>query len=262
MKIALGVEYDGSEFVGWQRQREGRTVQAELERALSQVADTEIKIFCAGRTDARVHACGQVAHFDTSAERPLKAWVLGSNSNLPRDVCVQWAQPMADSFHARFSAVARAYRYIICNRTTRPGLWARKMAFYYAPLDVSAMARGAQYLVGKHDFSAFRGAGCQASHPNRHVFGIDVRRHDDFVTLTIEANAFLLHMVRNIVGTLIPVGRGEKPPSWVGHVLNERDRAAAGMTAPPEGLYLESVQYPTQFNVPPSRGFVAPWMLG
>lgn len=252
MRIALGLEYNGTGFAGWQRQDKGRTVQATVERALSKIANGPVLTQCAGRTDAGVHACAQVVHFNCTATRSERAWVLGTNSALPRDVSIQWARAVHDDFHARFSAEARAYRYVICNRATRPGLMAGKVTHIHSPLDVTAMDAAARCLLGEQDFSSFRAAGCQARHAVREVQAIAVRRAGEFVILTITANAFLQHMVRNIVGTLLPVGQGSRDPDWVAQVLAARNRAAAGVTAPPDGLYLVAVRYPERFGLPSS----------
>jgi tRNA pseudouridine38-40 synthase len=262
VRIALGIEYDGAGFVGWQRQDEGRTVQATVERALSRIADSPVVTHCAGRTDTGVHACAQVVHFNCAAGRPDRAWVLGTNSALPPDVSVCWVRKVADDFHARFSAEARTYRYVICNRKTRPGLLAGKVTHIYTPLDAAAMDEAARCLLGRQDFSSFRAAGCQARHAIREVQAVSVLREGEFVILTITANAFLQHMVRNIIGTLLPVGRGCREPCWVADVLDARDRAAAGVTAPPDGLYLEAVRYPERFNLPPAPAGYEPWLPG
>lgn len=262
MKVAFGVEYDGSRFFGWQRQADARTVQACVEEALSRVADAPLKVCCAGRTDTGVHAGGQVIHIEPHARRPLRSWMLGANANLPCDVSVLWAREVDEGFHARFSATSRTYQYVICNRTARPGLWANKVSFVHRPLDIALMAQAAQCLVGEHDFSSFRAAGCQARHAIRVVRRIDIRCAGEFVVVTIEANAFVQHMVRNIVGTLLPVGDGREPPGWVEQVLGARDRVAAGVTAPPEGLYLTAVAYPDRFGLPRSRQNQHPWSFG
>ena len=250
MKIALGIEYDGSRYSGWQRQRHASSVQAAVETALSRVADTPVTVLCAGRTDAGVHATGQVVHFETRVERPQRAWVLGVNANLPPAISVRWSRTVSDDFHARFSALSRTYRYIICNRTARPGLWAGKLGFVPYRLDANAMHDAAQTLLGEHDFSAFRAAGCQAKHPRRELTRITVERQGEFITLDVTANAFLQHMVRNIVGTLLEIGRGDKSVSWLNVVLHGRQRAAAGVTAAPDGLYLTHVAYPPRYALP------------
>ena len=261
MKISFGVEYDGSKFVGWQRQTIGRTVQAGVEEALSTVANAPLKTYCAGRTDTGVHATGQVIHVETSVRRTHRSWILGANSNLPSDIAVQWAHKVHDDFHARFSATGRTYQYIICNRIARPGLWTDKVSFVYQPLDAELMSQAARCLVGYHDFTSFRASGCQAPHPMREVRRIDIRRTGDFVTIVIGANAFLQHMVRNIVGTLLCVGDGRNPPEWVQQVLSARDRTAGGMTADACGLYLTDVGYPEHFGLPKSRALHSPWTL-
>lgn len=243
MRIALGLEYDGTEFRGWQIQHEGRTIQRCLEAALRVVADHPVRAICAGRTDAGVHALGQVAHFDTVAGRTSRSWTLGLNSNLPTDISVRWARAVPGEFHARFSACARSYRYWILNSACRPALLRHRVWWVHRPLDARLMQDAAQALLGEHDFSAFRAAGCQSHTARRHVHSIAVRREKHLLCLEITANAFLHHMVRNIVGTLAVVGRGEAPPGWVSEVLASGDRRAAGMTAPPDGLYLTAVDY-------------------
>ena len=250
MRIALGVEYDGTEFMGWQHQPHGPSVQAEVEAALGFVADSPIVVTCAGRTDAGVHARGQVVHFDTEAERTPRAWVLGANSKLQRAVCVRWAQPVADDFHARFSAVARRYTYTILNRPVRPALDARQVAWERLPLDAAAMHAAAQALLGENDFTSFRTIACQSRTPMRRVDEITVTRDDDRVVLRFRANAFLHHMVRNITGSLIAVGRGEQPVGWIASLLAARDRALAAPTAPAAGLVFEGPLYPASFGLP------------
>lgn len=250
MRHALGLEYDGSGFLGWQAQRHSPTVQTTLEAALERVADHSLRVVCAGRTDTGVHASGQVVHFDASAERSERSWVLGCNSHLPDSVTVLWARAVPDDFHARFSAHARRYRYRILNRWTRPALLAGRAAWCREPLDADAMHRAAQALAGEHDFSAFRSAGCQANHAVRRVLSVSVQRGNDEVRLDIEANAFLYHMVRNIAGSLMAVGRGEQQPAWIGELLEARDRSLAGVTAPADGLYFTGVRYPPEFGLP------------
>ena len=250
MRIAFGIEYDGTDFHGWQRLSHGPSVQAAVEAALSKVADEPIEITCAGRTDAGVHAQCQVVHFDTRAERSMRGWTLGTNSNLPPSVAVLWAQPVAGDFHARFSALARRYRYTILNRPVRAALDARRVAWERVPLDAASMHRAAQALLGENDFSAFRTVACQARSPMRCVEEISVARVDDRVVLEIQANAFLHHMVRNIVGSLLPIGRGERPVEWLGELLRGRDRSVAGPTAPSSGLAFLAPRYPAQWNLP------------
>lgn len=250
-RIAVGVQYDGAGFRGWQTQQSGiRTVQMALEQALSKVANHPVCVICAGRTDAGVHGIGQVAHFDTTALRTSRSWILGSNAHLPPDVSVHWAQQTAADFHARFSAQSRRYRYLILNRAQRSALWRQRATNYYRPLDAQRMHHAAQLLLGEHDFSSFRAAECQARHPIRTIHQISVCRYEDFVVLEVEANAFLHHMVRNIVGVLLSIGNGEQPLEWIEQVLKQRDRTQAGVTAPADGLYLLAVHYPERFNLP------------
>ena len=257
MRLALGVEYDGGGFSGWQRLSQAGalvpdgSLQTALEIALSKVAAAPVDTVCSGRTDAGVHARCQVVHFDTDATRSQRAWVLGANSRLARDVAVLWARPVADGFHARFGARARRYRYTILNRTVRAALAARFVTWERVPLDVAAMHRAAQVLVGEHDFSAFRTVACQANSPMRNVHAIAVARDGDEVAIDIEANAFLHHMVRNIVGSLLPIGRGERSEAWLAELLQGRDRSVAGPTAPASGLTFLAPCYPAEWNLPP-----------
>ena len=252
MRIALGIEYDGSDFAGWQLQEEEvRTVQGSVEQALSTVADHPVRVICAGRTDAGVHATAQVVHFNTRAERGMRSWVYGANANLPKSVSVQWARPVSDEFHARFSAVQRRYRYVILNREVRPTFLAWRVAWEYRPLNEALMRQAAQLLVGEHDFSAYRAVACQAKSPVRNLYELKVSRDRDMVILDLEANAFLHHMVRNIAGVLMDIGAGKQPHAWAGEILESRDRALGGVTAPPHGLYLTGVGYPAHFDLPP-----------
>lgn len=250
MRIAMGIEYDGSDFAGWQVQAEERTVQGCLESAVARVADHPVRVQCAGRTDTGVHALGQVIHFDSDAPRSPRAWLLGTNSNLPPDVAVRWAQPVSEEFHARFTARRRAYRYVIFNATARSALYRRRACWDHRPLDRDRMAAGAGYLVGEHDFSSYRALGCQAKSPVRTVNRLDVGRQGDYLFIDIEANAFLHHMVRNIAGVLMTIGAGDKPPAWAAEILAYRDRTLGGVTAPPQGLFLMSVTYPDHFLIP------------
>ncbi len=252
-RIVLGIEYNGSLFNGYQLQSAGtRTVQGELEKALSKVANEPIRLTCAGRTDTGVHATGQVVHFDTAAKRELKAWVLGSNTNLPSDISVHWVRQVDESFSARFSAISRSYRYIIFNRKVRSAVFQKNVAWTFENLDEHAMHQAAQYLLGKHDFSAFRSSQCQASHAVRLMQNISAERKGDYVILDIKANAFLHHMVRNIMGTLMVIGRGEQAIDWMQEILQGRDRKRAGITASAAGLYLVNVEYPKQYDLPDS----------
>ncbi|MGM0481093.1 MAG: tRNA pseudouridine(38-40) synthase TruA [Pseudomonadota bacterium] len=250
MRIALGVEYDGSRYYGWQRQQQVDSVQQRLEQALSKVADEKVGVVCAGRTDAGVHATNQVVHFDVSKARGGGAWTLGINSNLPADIAVRWAQPVGDDFHARFSARARRYRYIIANTPLRPGILSHGVSHYHPLLDEQAMQAAAPALLGEHDFSAFRAAHCQSNSPRREVTHLTVTRRGDFIIVDIKANAFLHHMVRNIVGSLITIGRHQQPPQWLAQLLAGGDRTKAAATAKPGGLYLVNVDYPAEFQLP------------
>jgi tRNA pseudouridine38-40 synthase len=249
-RIALGIEYDGSRFLGWQTQPGGGTVQDALEAALSGIADAPVSVTCAGRTDRGVHARGQVVHFETGAERPDSAWVRGVNALLPESVAVLWARRVAGDFHARYAAVARSYRYLLLNRPVRPALAARYAGWYHAPLDVEAMRVAAAQLLGEHDFSAFRSAECQAKSPVRRLHAIGVERDGERIEFSLRANAWLQHMVRNIVGTLVHVGAGKQPPQWAKSVLESRDRGLAAPTFAAEGLYLDEVEYEPRWNLP------------
>lgn len=250
MRIAIGIEYDGTAYNGWQRQKSGIGVQALVEDAVSEVANEAVEVVCAGRTDAGVHASGQVAHFDTGAERSERGWLLGVNSVLPDDINLRWVSPVPDEFHARFSATARSYRYRILNRLVRSALERNRKWWVHQPLDQRRMHAAAQVLVGEHDFSAFRAAGCQAASATREVLTITVVRHHDDVILDITANAFLQHMVRNITGSLVEIGTGERPVDWLAEVLECRDRRLGGVAAPPHGLALVHVTYPDRFGLP------------
>ncbi|GAB4345154.1 MAG: tRNA pseudouridine(38-40) synthase TruA [Gammaproteobacteria bacterium] len=250
MRIALGVEYDGTDFCGWQIQSGVRTVQQCLEEALGQVADHRVQVTCAGRTDTGVHAVGQVVHFDTDADREERAWILGGNANLPRDVSIRWARPVPERFHARFGARRRRYRYLILNRRTRPAIGRNRVCWVHQPLEIERMRRAARYLVGEHDFSSYRAVACQAKSPIRTVYQLDVARADEVIRIDVEANAFLHHMVRNIAGVLITIGKGEREPRWSEEVLHYRDRTLGGVTAPAHGLYFMSVSYDPEFDLP------------
>lgn len=257
MRYALGVEYDGSEFSGWQRleargstTRGEATVQAAVEDALSFVAGHAVDVVCAGRTDAGVHAACQVVHFDSDAQREPRGWVLGATTRLPASVCVLWCTPVEEDFHARFSARARRYRYRILNRPVRPALGRQTLSWERRPLDAPAMHRAAQALLGEQDFSAFRTVHCQAPHARRDLHAIDVVRMGDIVEVEVQANAFLHHMVRNIVGSLLMIGRGDRPESWLAMVLAGRDRTLAGPTAPPDGLVFVGPRYPAAWRLP------------
>lgn len=250
MRIALGIEYDGTQYYGWQRQREVKSVQEELEKALSVIANHPVEVQCAGRTDAGVHGTGQVVHFDTTASRKMVAWTMGANANLPKNIAVRWAKEVPDEFHARFSATARRYRYVIYNHMYRPGILSSGVSHYHGELDVERMQRGGQFLLGENDFTSFRAAHCQSRSPWRNIMHLDVTRHERYVVIDIKANAFVHHMVRNITGSLIAVGRGEQEPEWIEWLLAAKDRSLAGATAKAEGLYLVAVDYPPEFDLP------------
>ncbi|MCA0899096.1 tRNA pseudouridine(38-40) synthase TruA [Microbulbifer agarilyticus] len=250
-RIALGVEYCGTRLRGFQKQKhDPLTVQETLEKALSRVAAEPVTLVCAGRTDAGVHASSQVVHFDTTALRPVKAWVQGVNTQMPFDVRVHWAQEVPAQFHARFSARSRSYRYLIHSAPTRSAQAASEVTWTERTLDLEAMREGAGHLIGEHDFSSFRAAQCQARSPVRRLTRLDIGRVGQLIVLEVSATAFLHHMVRNIAGVLMAVGRGDRPPEWVQQVLEARDRTAASVTAPPHGLYLVDVQYPPEFTLP------------
>ncbi|HET7764525.1 MAG TPA: tRNA pseudouridine(38-40) synthase TruA [Burkholderiales bacterium] len=250
MKFAIGVSYCGAGLEGWQSQASGNTVQDCLERALSDVGGQPIALTAAGRTDAGVHASAQVAHFETSVDRPESAWVRGANSLLPAGIAVQWAVPVPEDFHARYSAVTRTYRYVLYNHAVRPALLAGRVGWFHLPLDLEEMRKGAACLVGEHDFSSFRSAECQAKSPVRTVETAAVRRGGSYVAFDFTANAFLHHMVRNIVGCLVYVGKGKHPPAWISELVAARNRALAAPTFAPDGLYLVSVRYDARWNLP------------
>ena len=257
-RIAIGIEYDGAAFHGWQRQSDAVSVQEVLEEALGQVADTAVELVCAGRTDAGVHARAQVAHFDTGAVRNPRAWLLGTNSALPPAVNLRWVQPVPEHFHARFSAVRRSYRYVILNQPTRSALAAGRALVVYRPLDAALMQQAANDLLGEHDFSAFRAAECQARSPVRRIESITVRRRDAWVIVEVSANAFLQHMVRNIVGTLLAVGLRDAPPGRVREQLESRQRSTGEATVASHGLYLWRVDYPPEFGLPDDSAMIDP----
>lgn len=251
-KWAAMVEYDGREFVGWQSQQGLRSVQGCLETALAQVASHPISLRCAGRTDAGVHALAQMVHFETQAVRSPRGWMLGANTHLPSDISLQWVGPVAEDFDARFRAISRRYRYVILNAPARRATWHGRCLYEPRPLDARAMQQAARILQGQHDFSAFRGRDCQAKTPTKTVHRVALQRAGCWLMLDIEAGGFLHNMVRNIVGTLIEVGRGARPVEWVEEVLASRDRRAAGPTVAPGGLYFVAAQYPDEFALPPA----------
>lgn len=254
MRIALGIEYDGSSFAGWQAQAHALGIQAAVEAAVAHVADHRVEVVAAGRTDAGVHAAIQVAHFDTTAVRTERSWVLGTNSGLPRQVTALWAREVPEDFHSRYSARSRSYRYFILNRQVRPALAATYVTWMREQLDSERMHRAAQQLVGEHDFSSFRAAECQSRTPMRRLDRIDVTRQGELICIAVTANAFLHHMVRNIAGVLMAVGCGDRPEGWVGDVLMARDRRSGGVTAPPQGLYLAGIEYDPALQLPSRAG--------
>ncbi|MEE9412987.1 MAG: tRNA pseudouridine(38-40) synthase TruA [Methylococcales bacterium] len=255
MRIALGIEYDGTNYHGWQFQANCKSVQACVDGAVSRVANESVTVVCAGRTDAGVHALQQVIHFDTNAQREHYAWTLGVNNYLPDDIRIIWAQCVTADFHARRSAIARCYRYGILNQRVHSALDRHRLCRYHRQLDVNKMQIAANYLIGEHDFSSFRSAGCQSKSPYRHLYSIDVTRNGQRIWVEIIGNAFLHHMIRNIIGVLLLVGNGQKQPEWVQHVLNARDRKVAGITASAAGLYFAGIFYPAHFQLPKQPEF-------
>ena len=250
MKIACGIEYFSDQYYGFQRQISFISIQEVLERAISNIADQPIEIFCAGRTDTGVHAIGQVIHFETSTHRSMDTWVKGVNAKLPADIRLQWAREVPDDFHARYSATARRYEYWIDNTKIPSVIWQKHMLHHFFYLDAEKMNQAVQVLLGEYDFSAFRSSECQSPTPRRSVYFAQVSRHGDFLKLELEANAFLHHMIRNIVGSLLPIGDGREPASWLKFLLDQKDRTLSGMTVKPHGLYLVSVTYPEHFEIP------------
>ncbi|WP_087019947.1 tRNA pseudouridine(38-40) synthase TruA [Thaumasiovibrio subtropicus] len=259
MRVALGIEYDGAKYSGWQRQNHTIGVQNKLEAALSKIANHPVDVQCAGRTDAGVHGTGQVVHFDTETARKMVAWQMGANANLPKDIAVRWAKEVPAEFHARFSATARRYRYIIYNHHLRPAILHTGVSHYHGELDADKMHAAGQALLGENDFSAFRAAYCQSHSPCRNIMHLNVSRQGRYVIIDIKANAFVHHMVRNITGSLIVVGKGEQPPEWIAWLLAQKDRNLAGATAKAEGLYLVDVDYPAEFELP--RAPIGPLFL-
>jgi tRNA pseudouridine38-40 synthase len=250
LRIAIGIAFDGRPFDGWQSQPSGNTVQDRLEAALGEIAGAPVRVTAAGRTDAGVHAIGQVAHFDAAASRPESAWVRGVNAHLPDAIAVQWARPVDDDFHARFAATSRSYAYVLYNHPVRPAVFAGKVGWFHHQLDLETMRAAAAHLEGEHDFSAFRSSECQAKSPVKTVYRVAIARHGAHVLLEFTASAFLHHMVRNFVGCLVQVGKGARPAQWVAEVLASRGRANAAPTFGPEGLYLTAVAYPERWQLP------------
>jgi tRNA pseudouridine38-40 synthase len=252
-RIALGLEYDGSAFCGWQTQTSGCSVQDVLERALSEIAGASVTTICAGRTDAGVHALAQVAHFDAPARRPQSAWVRGVNALLPAGACVLWAKEVDEDFHSRYGALSRTYVYYLLERAQRPALLANRVGWFHLPLSLERMQQAANCLLGEHDFSAFRAAECQASSPVRTLLGLQIERRGALMRFELRANAFLQHMARNIVGSLVYVGSGRQGVQWMRDVLESRDRNRAAPTFPAAGLYLWHVEYPERWQLPAAQ---------
>ena len=254
VRISCGVQYRGGAYAGWQLQSslEKLTIQGLLENAISVVADYKVRIYCAGRTDAGVHSLGQTFHFDDPVGRSLKAWVYGVNGHLPRDIRIVWAQTVPSHFHSRFSALSRSYRYLVINSLIAPALFSGLASWHRKTLDEKLMHREAQYLVGEHDFSAFRASTCQSATSMRNIISVEITRHNDFIFMDVKANAFLHHMVRNIAGCILAIGDGRKEPGWLMSILRGKDRSKAVETAPADGLYLMSVEYPEEFSIPRS----------
>ncbi len=250
MKYACGIEYDGHGFYGFQVQVQEPTIQGCLEKAISRVANHNVRIFCAGRTDTGVSASAQVIHFETTQKRDDYQWIMGINSNLPQGISLLWIKAVSDDFHARFSAIQRSYCYKIFNRWIRPAINRHALTWEKLPLDADKMQAAAHSLKGEHDFNAFRSSNCQSHTSIKTINKISVTRVDNIISLEVAANGFLHHMIRNIIGTLLPIGRGEKPVEWLAEVLAGKDRTKAGITAPPNGLSFNTVKYPKKFNLP------------
>ncbi|WP_374356135.1 tRNA pseudouridine(38-40) synthase TruA [Chitinimonas sp.] len=255
MRIVLGIEYDGRAFCGWQAQPSRLSVQDALEAAIAKMAGHPVRLHAAGRTDAGVHACQQVAHFDTEVNRSLTAWVRGVNSFLPAGLAVLWSRQLGDEFHARFSAVQRHYRYVLLNHPVRPALLAGRVGWHHAPLSLEAMQLAAQRLVGEHDFSSFRSSECQAKSPVKHLTRFAIRREGDLLLCDVSAGGFLHHMVRNLMGAMVHIGRGAAEPEWMSDLLAARDRTIAPATFMPDGLYFAGVSYPEQFGIASDPSF-------
>ena len=260
-RLALGIEYHGAHFHGWQKQsHDPLTLQAALEAALSRVAQAPIEVICAGRTDAGVHATYQVVHFETDAPRPLKAWMLGANRYMPDALSIKWVRAVSDEFHARFSAVYRRYQYVLYLGVSRPALFADCLTHYRLPLDMTRMQLAANQLLGRHDFTSFRAKDCQARTATRHLQQLSLQQYGPYLCIEVQADAFLKHMVRNLVGTLLAIGNGSRPVEWIAEVLQAQDRACAGVTAPPNGLFLVDVGYPAEYDLPrPSLSMMVPF---
>ncbi|MFI4981634.1 MAG: tRNA pseudouridine(38-40) synthase TruA [Nevskiales bacterium] len=259
-RIALGIEYDGAAFHGWQSQPHGMTIQDHLERALAEVAGMPLSLVCAGRTDTGVHALNQVAHFDCAVTRPDSAWVRGGNAHLPPQIAVRWAQTVDHRFHARFDAVSRSYRYLLHNHPVRPALRHGRVGWCHRPLDADVMQLAARALQGEQDFSAFRAAECQAKSPVKIMHQAEVRRYGEMIVFDFRASAFLQHMVRNIVGALVYVGQGRLPPDSITELLASRDRTRAAPTFSPAGLYFTGVEYAEHWRLPAASRIIADYV--
>lgn len=256
-RIILGVEYDGSHFQGWQTQPSGKTVQDTLESALLKFTNEPISTVCAGRTDTGVHAIEQVIHFDTNLNRANHSWINGLNTFLPPSISIGWAKEIDDfdvtqlnNFHARFSAISRTYYYVLYNSPIRTSIYSKKVGWYYKPLSIDRMRAASKFLIGEHDFTVFRAASCQAKSPVKFFYSLDIEKHDNFIVFKLKANAFLHHMVRNIIGSLIFVGKGQEEPDWMGKLLISKDRSLAAPTFMPDGLYLKEIEYDPKWNLP------------
>jgi tRNA pseudouridine38-40 synthase len=259
MRLALGISYNGEAYEGWQSQPSGRTVQDRLEAALTQFADQPISTVCAGRTDAGVHGLMQVVHFDTPLQREEFSWIRGTNRFLPADIAVQWAKPVPDAFHSRASAIARRYAYVVLESPVRPSIEAGRVGWVFRTLDAAAMQEAAALLIGQHDFSSFRAAACQARTPVKTMNRVAIARHGAYWRFEFEADAFLHHMIRNIMGCLLVIGQGQQPPQWMSQVLAARDRDAAAPTFSPDGLYFLGPVYGPEWNLP-SRTAAYDWL--
>ncbi|MDO8718681.1 MAG: tRNA pseudouridine(38-40) synthase TruA [Polaromonas sp.] len=250
MRIALGISYSGSNYEGWQSQLSRNTVQDKLELALTRFAVQPIRVMCAGRTDAGVHALMQVAHFDTPVHREAASWVRGTNAFLPDDIAVQWARHVPDTFHSRGSAIARRYAYVVLESPVRPSVEAKRVGWVYRPLDGAAMQAAIAHLMGEHDFSSFRAAQCQAKSPVKTISRIEISQRAGYWRFEFEANAFLHHMIRNIMGCLLAIGQGRYPPDWLAEVVAARNRKVAAPTFSPDGLYFLGPVYEDHHGLP------------
>lgn len=250
-RYAACIEYCGFHYAGWQLQKNAPSVQAEVERAISEVADHNVRVVTAGRTDTGVHGIGQIVHFDTASQRSQENWLRGVNTSLPDDIALIWTHPVSDDFHARFGARQRWYRYVLLNRAVSPSYLHGRVAWHRFPLSLEPMQRAACDLLGAHDFSAFRAAGCQSKNPVKDLRTLEVNQRGHWIWFDVVADGFLHHMVRNLVGVLCRIGQGEEPVSWARHVLASRDRRQGGVTFPPDGLYLVKVDYDPEHKLPP-----------